>query len=237
MIVPGTRVAVIDDVAGQAETAAGIAEEARLVPSIISEGHGTFPNPDSLLHRIHAYGCSAVVCDHRLTHTGFASFTGAEFVANLYRRRIPAVLLTTFLATDSDTSIKLHRSRIPSLIARGELNPKAIVKGLEVCENELAGHIAPERQLRRTLIRIEGISSESGIDVVDAIVHTWNPEHAIRFPLELVEDSSIKRALTESFMGEIRLFARVNVGCHEDHELFFQEFEWAPDPRIDDLAT
>jgi len=237
MIAPGTRVAVVDDVAGQADTAAGIAEEARLIPSIITEQHGTFSNPASLLQRIRADGCSAVVCDHRLTHTGFASFTGAEFVASLYQRMIPAVLLTTFLATDSDTSIKLHRSKIPSLIARGNLNPTAIVRGLEVCQDELAGRIAPERRLRRTLVRIEGISSESGIDVLDAIVHTWNPEHAIRFPLELVEDSSIKRALTENFTGEMRLFARVNVGCHEDHELFLKEFEWAPDPKVEDLAT
>ena len=237
MIGEGTLVAVVDDVAGQAETAAGIAEEAKLKPSIISEAAGTFLNTGELFDRVLATGCSAVICDHRLSQTGFASFTGAEFVATLYERSIPAVLLSTFSGTDSETSIRLHRARIPSLIARADLDPDHILRGLQLCEDELAGHIAPERQLRRTLVRIEGISEESDAAVADAIVHTWNPDHAIRFPLDLIEDSSIREALTANPTLPVRLFAEVNVGCRDDSELFFRGFKWAPEPSVDDLAT
>ena len=237
MIAKGIRVAVVDDVSGHAETAAGIAEEAGLVPTVITEDHGAFQEPGQLLKQVRTTGCSAAICDHRLSQTQFALFSGAEFVSRLYQERIPAVLLSTFSAIDSDTSIRLHRAYIPSLINRGELGPDQIFTGLKRCESELAGEIAPERRPRRTLVRIVDVLNESDTPVVDAILHTWNPDRAIRFPLALIQDSSIRTALTTDFGGEARLFAEVNIGCRDDNELFFRAFEWAPKPNVDDLAT
>ena len=237
MIADGTRVAVVDDIAGQAETAAGIAEEANLLPSIISEGDGSFGSTAKLLERVRADRCEAVICDHRLSQTGFARFTGAEFVATLFRERIPAVLLSTFSSIDSETSIKLHRARIPSLLTRSALGPDELVAALRRCESELAGDVRPERQLWRTLVRIEGISEESDIPVADAIVHTWDPDYAIRFPLDLIEDASIRRIVAAANRLPVRLFAMVNIGCKDESELFFQAFEWAPEPDIDRLDT
>lgn len=237
MITEGTRVAIVDDVERQAETAAGIAEEAGLDPSIISETDGTFEEAHQLLERVQATACSAVICDHRLSQTQFASFSGAEFVSVLYRKRIPAVLLSTFSAIDSDTSIRLHRAHIPALINRGELGPAQILGGLKRCERELAGNIVPERQARRTLVRIVDVLKESDTPVADAILHTWNPDRAVRFPLALIQDSSIRGDLTQRFSGEARLFAEVNIGCRDENELFFKSFERAPEPNVDGLAT
>ena len=237
MIAAGTRVAVVDDREGQAETAAGIAEEADLVPSIFSETAGAFGSPGQLLELVYSDGCDAVICDHRLSQTGFASFTGAEFVAILFREGIPGVLLSTFSAIDSETSIKLHRAEVPSLIDRSKLDPDVLLAALRRCESELAGVVAPERQLQRTLVRIESTSSESDIPVVDAIVHTWNPDHAVRFPLDLIEDPAIRDALTTSFQMPTRLFAKVNIGCRSESELYFQDFEWAPQPEVSALDS
>jgi len=237
MIATGTKVAVVDDREGQAETAAGIAEEADLVPSIFSETAGAFGTTGQLLERVQSAGCDAVICDHRLSQTGFASFTGAEFVANLFRQGIPGVLLSTFSAIDSETSIKLHRAEIPSLMDRSDLHPDGLLAALKRCESELAGQVAPERELRRTLVRVESVSSESEIPVVDAVVHTWNPDHAVRFPLELIEDRDIRHALTTGLRLPVRLFARVNIGCQSESELYFREFEWAPEPEVSDLDT
>ena len=237
MIVEGTRVAVVDDVEQYAETAAGVAEEAGLVPSIISESDGKFQDTRQLLGRVLDISCAAVICDHRLSHTQFASFTGAEFMSALYHESIPGVLLSTFTAIDGDTSIRLHRARIPSLIGRENLDPDEILKGLRHCEAELAGHVAPERQPRRTLVRIQDVSMGNDTPVVDAILHSWNPDRAVRFPLTAIEDKRIRELLTPSFRGELRLFAEVNVGCRDESELFFQTFELAPVPSIDDLAT
>ena len=71
-ITPGTRIAVIDDERRQAETAAGIAEEAGLHPVVISEGDGIFFMPDQLLDSLRSANCTAAICDHRLSQTQFA---------------------------------------------------------------------------------------------------------------------------------------------------------------------
>jgi len=105
MISKGTNVAIIDDIEGQAETTAGIAEEASLVPSIISKADSGFQCPYQLLESVQESNCTAVICDHRLKPRGFASFTGAKFVAIAFDERMPAVLLSTFSAIDGDTSI------------------------------------------------------------------------------------------------------------------------------------
>ena len=237
MIAEGTRVAVIDDVMGQAVTTAGIAEEARLVPSIISEAHGVFKYPQQLLRLVQDSDCSAVIADHRLSQTGFASFTGAEFVASLYDLGMPGVLLSTFSAIDGDTSIKLHRARIPSLIPRSTLDPREIMVGLKLSESELAGQISAERKAWRTLVRIEGISKEGEISVADAIVHTWKPDLAIRYPLDLIEDVSIRKHLANNCSWPVRLLAEVNVGCEDANDLFLRSFEWAPEPNVEELES
>ncbi len=231
MITAGSRVAVVDDRQGQADTAAGIAEEAELVPSIFSEKEGPFDSTDQLLERVGSVGCDAVICDHRLSQTGFAPFTGAEFAAVLFRAGIPGVLLSTFTAIDGDTSIKLHRAAIPSLIDRSLLDPDRLLAALRQCESELAGEVPPERQLWRTLVRVESTSSESDMPVADAIVHTWNPDQAVRFPLGLIEDPAIRDHLANRRELPTRLFAKVNIGCQSEDDLYFRDFEWAPRPE------
>lgn len=103
-IVDGTSVAVVDDIEQYAKTTAGIVEEAGLVPTIVSEGHGNYTKTDQLWEQICSTEISAVVCDHRLSHTPFASFTGAKFLASLYDLKVPGMLLSTFSADDGETT-------------------------------------------------------------------------------------------------------------------------------------
>lgn len=236
MISVGSRVAIVDDVKGQAETTAGVAEEASLVPFIISEADGEFENLQQLFGCVQDRNCRAVICDHRLSPTGFASFNGAEFVASLYDQGMPAVLLSTFAAIDGETSIKLYRARIPSLIIRNDLDPRTIMVGLKRSESELAGHIAPERRPWRTLVRIEGVSIEGKTSFAEAIVHTWKPDLAIRYPLALIEDEHIKQHLMDNDNWPVRLIAEVNIGCDDANELYLQSFEWAPEPNVNELT-
>ena len=236
MIGSGTRVAVVDDVPPYAATAAGIAEEAGLVPTIIEARSIAFEAPSQLITQVREENCTAAICDHRLSYTGYAAFTGAELVSRLYQERIPAVLLSTFSSIDEDTSIRLHRFHIPSLVDRNHLAPNQIIGGLRKCESEFDGVLVPEREPWRTLVRIEGISQESETIVADAIVHTWDPDRAVRFPLDLIEDLQIRSQLTANDTWPIRLFANVNVGCQDGSELFFREFEEAPTPDMNNLA-
>ena len=236
-ITPGIRIAVIDDEPRQAETAAGIAEEAGLYPVVITEGDGIFAMPHELLDALRLANCTAAICDHRLSQTQFAQFDGAEFMSALFREKIPGVLLSTFAAIDGDTSIRLHRAEIPYIIRRNDLMPGEIVRGLERCMAEFTGEPAPERIARRTLVRVVDVAVDGAGAAVDAIVHTWNPDIAVRFPLAVVDDPEIQRALSDWRGIGLRLFAEVNVGCENADELFFKSFEFAPEPNIDRLKS
>ena len=237
MIGEGTRVAVVDDISRYAVTTAGIAQEAGLVPSVISEDYGPFDSTEQLIDLLKDMSCDAVICDHRLSQVPFASFTGAELVSELFGEKVPGVLLSTFSAIDSDTSIRLHRANIPSVIGRHDLNPERILQELSRCQDELGGLIAPERQPRRTLVRVVDVTREGSQPVVDAILHAWNPYDAIRFPLRVINNPEIEEILKRSFDGQLRLFAEVNVGCHSEDDLFFQKFELAPVPDVEDLDS
>lgn len=237
MISKGAQVAVIDDDADYALSTAGIVEEASLIPTIISEAEAGFQCPHQLLDFVQAIDCAAVICDHRLKPKGLASFSGAEFVANAFDNSLPAVLLSTFATVDSDTTIKLHRARIPSLIAREDLDPHKIMDGLQRSESELAGNVTPERRPWRTLVRIESVSKQVEAPAADAIVHTWKPHQAVRFPLMVIEEQSIRQYLMDNDSWPVRLFAEVNVGCDEANDLFFRKFEWAPQPDVNELAS
>ena len=187
-----------------------------------------------LLEQIKEGGHAAVICDHRLSHTPFASFTGAKLVSEMYRQKITCLLLSTFAAVDGDTSIRRYRAFIPSLVSRTDLDPDRILQGLRFCEDEIAGHIAPWRKPWRTLVRVVSVSGNNagGHGVADAILHSWNPDCGVRFPLELIEDPQIKAALNEDFISNLRLFAQVNVDCEDDMDLYFRTFEFAPDPNV-----
>ena len=226
---------MVDDVDYSAEVIAGIAEEAGFTPVVISGDSGPFETIDSLVMELRERGCRAAICDHRLVKTQFASFTGAELVARLYQEQFPSVLLSTFSSIDSDTSIKLHRAYIPTVMNRGDADPDSLIRGLRRCEAELDGTVAPERRATRVLVRVLGVSVESELPVADAIMHSWNPDHAVRFPVELVKDSDIRHMLHSDFSGELRLFAEVNIGCSEDNELYMHSFELAPEPVLDGI--
>ena len=229
----GIKVAVVDDERHQAMTVASIAREAGMLPSIISEEDGMFPHTDDLMRKVEGSGCLAVVCDHRLSQRPFASFTGAEFMAQLFRAHIPGVLLSTFASDDAPISIRLHRAEIPALMPRGELDPDNLREGLRRCKDELEGRVSPERQPWRVLVRVVGVSQEGNSAVVNAVMHNWDPNKEVKFPLDLIEDQRIRDILPVGFKGESRLFADVNIECSNEDDLFFKSFEIAPEPNDD----
>ena len=130
-----------------------------------------------------------------------------------------------------------NRAHIPYIISRHQLVPAEIVRGLERSSRELTGAIPPERVARRTLVRVVEVGMDGSTPVADVIIHTWDPDARVRFPLAVVEDSGIERELRLWQGGELRLFAEVNVGCENANELFFRSFEFAPEPDIDRFRT
>ena len=217
-------VPVIDDSPDLAEETFYQLEEAGYQGEILV---GPFDNVDELAHQLSQYA-HAVVCDHRLMQGGLANFYGAELVASLYDLKKPAILITQY-PNDSHTTIGAFRKKIPVLLARNELNPMSLKRGIDQCADELNGHITRERRPHRTIIRVEQIDKESGQDVIEAFVTGWKPKQAVRFPASLIPES-----ILESVQPGTHLFAKVNVGAVRPEDLFFKDFEIAPEPDEDD---
>ncbi|MBZ9752486.1 hypothetical protein K7W42_16685 [Deinococcus sp. HMF7604] len=195
-------------------------------PRLIIDGHYKFvPN---LLDEIEKGDCG-VLCDHRLQHGRLAEFYGSQLVAALYDLKLPALLLTQFSEQDVDTTIRKYRRKIPSLIARSEIDDNAILEGLSKCIKELNGDFSDGREPHRCLIEINYIDQDGDDVVVDAFIPAWRSASAVRFPVELMglgAEERIRKGLQESEDGIIHIFAEVNIGADISDEFYFENFEW-----------
>jgi hypothetical protein len=217
------RVAVVDDDAAQAEATSLWLEEAEFDPIIIRRER-PFERPREVVELISAQAEGAV-CDHRLTHHGFSSFNGAELAASLFDSHIPSILTTQYVDMDVDVSIRKWRHKIPVLLSRDATDSESIRLGLAVSSREIAGEISPGRRPYKSLIRVTDLGDESEVTVLDVIIPSWNPRRAVRFPLSLIPIE-----LQSSVHVGTRLFAAVNIGTDDSQDLYFNNFELAPDP-------
>jgi hypothetical protein len=220
-----TRIAIVDD--NDDELVLKSAQFRRLgfEPHPI---RGTFRTVRDLVDRItsQAHG---VVCDNYLQPGGYASFYGAEAVARLYERKFPAVLISQFLDQDYDVSIRRWRRQIPAILAKDEAHPERILQGLQACLREHRGEFLPSRRACRTLVQVVRLESEAKKQVVDAIVLSWNPQHPVRFPASLIPH----KLRSELEVGRY-FIAKVNTGAESAADIFFYDFELAPDPIAED---
>ncbi len=233
----GMKVAVVDDKEFQARTVARVVKDAGMMPSIITEGQREFTRAQDLMDLVVSQECAAVVCDHRLYERPFASFVGAELVARSFRMQIPGVLLSTYASEDARTSIRLHRADIPSVVHWETLDLEPLRDGLLRCLDEIGGWIEPEREPWRVMVRVSRVTQEASGPTVWAVMHTLDPDREVQFPHALIKDPRISNLLPVGFEGEMRLFADVNVECLDEDDLFFKEFELAPDPDEFEFAT
>ncbi len=218
-------IAVIDDDKDAAETACWAIEAAGYKPTIITGSY----NDVIKLANVVRQKAQGALCDHRLAPYGLANFVGASLVAKLYDFGFPAILHTQYSDIDRDVSIRKWRQKIPILLSRDELNGEAISEGIRVCSAELHGEVSSLRKPYRTLIQILGITNESGQKVVDTIVPSWNPSRAVRFPISLIPNKLHARLTIGMW-----LFTYVNIGALDTADLYFDQFELAPEPNNDD---
>lgn len=219
-------IAIIDDDTKQSKAIAWEVEDAGYKPFLLDEGH--FYNVNELVSLIRNKAEGAV-CDHRLSNSGFANFYGAELVAALYDLQFPSLLITQYTEMDTSFSIRKWRDKIPVLLSREEAYASSIAKGIEDCISEFSGRVLSTRKPYRTIVRITNIDEESHEPVLDAFVPSWNPHKAVRFPASLVPEH-IRYVLKPNFC----LFAHVNIGAGTSDDLYFKNFELAPEPDEND---
>lgn len=219
------KIVIIDDEKDFAEAAAWEVEEAGYEPFKIVEG--SFNEVDDLIFQIpgDTYG---VLCDHRLGKSGLANFYGSDLVAALYDRKIPALLDTQFYDMDSDVSIRKRRHKIPVLLNKDKVDASTIEEGMRICLLEFDGNIASNRRPYRNIMWIVDINQESNEEVIDVIIPGWNPHKAVRLPVSLIRDEWILDF--HPIIGNY-LIADVNNGAENSEDLYFTQFEIAPEPE------
>jgi hypothetical protein len=218
----GDPVVVVDDIAEDADLTAALVREAGFVPIIITP---PLPSIEGLLIRIKK-DARAVVCDHRLAERANVSYYGAEVVARSNEINIPAVLITTYADVEA-YSIRLWRSRIPRLLRRGrESDPDTIFEALNQADAEVGGRYAPGRRAYRTVVRIENVRMVEGTRVAEVVVSAWNPSEVVEIPLALLGEHSSK---TDDELRGGRFMAYVNIYADTAGELYFRDFELAPE--------
>lgn len=224
------KIVIIDDEKDFAETAAWEVEDAGYEPVLIFEG--SFKEVNDLILQIpeNTYG---VICDNRLGKSGLASFDGADLVAALYDRKIPAILNTQYYDADKIVPIRKNRHKIPVLLSKEDLDESTIEAGMKTCLDEFNGIFSHGRKPYRNIVRITDFDEKYKEDVVDVIIPSWKPDRSV--PLQL---SSIREWILD-FEPKIgmRLIANVNTGAENPEDLYFTNFEIAPEPEeIDGIS-
>ncbi len=219
------RIAIVDNESTDAQIPEWEVEAAGFEPIIVNR---SFKKIEELAAYIKAEAQGAL-CAHRLASYGLAHFYGAKLVASLYDLKIPAVLITQYADIDNDVSIRKWRDKIPVLLNRNEADADTIRRGIAKCASELEGNVPYTRRPHRVLLRITNITYESNEQVVDAIIPSWNPHWAVRFPVSLIPPD-----LHGMLAIDIAFFAQVNIGAEKSDDLYFREFELAPEPDDDD---
>jgi len=157
----------------------------------------------------------AAICDHHLAPSGYAAFNGARLVAEMSRRKRPAVLCTAWDEANVD-EIRSFRRDIPCLLKPRELNPDSFRRALELCIEEFCGHFRPSRFPSRTLVRVEDTDTENAYLVLPG----WNPQEVIRLPRRLISPE-----VHSCLKVGARLHAKVNIGAERQEDLYFDEWE------------
>ena len=220
-LVQGDTVAVVDDVDEDADLTASLVSEAGFVPVVIPPT----PSVERLLDLIRK-DARALICDHRLGGRANVSYYGAEVVAKSNEIKIPAVLITTYADVESH-SIRLWRSHIPRLLRRGrESDPDAIFEALVQAGEEAEGRYQDNRVAYRTVVRIEDVRTVGGTRVADVVVSAWNPSEVVEIPLSLIGSHATK---TDEELRGSRFMAYVNIYADTADELYFRDFEPAPE--------
>lgn len=218
------RVAIVDDDPKNVEALSLNVETcgAEPIPFVFN-----FKNIGDLINQV-IKKSDGVLCDNRLSFRGKATFNGAEAVAQWFDRKFPAILVSEFTNSDANTTIRLYRRKIPVVIPRAEISQQTIIEGFSVFQKEVHKQLPSYRKPRKAIVKIVSLTRDSGYEIVEAFIPQWNPHTAIRFPKKLL--ANVGREVKP---GDLYI-AEVNIDARNSDELYFSNFEIAPEPDEND---
>ena len=230
MVSHARKIALVDDDPAEREAISILLVDAGFEPIVIDRLEMTLEAAAEQLRT----ASDVAVCDNRLSRRGLASFSGAALVACLYDQRFPALLVSGYLKDDQDGSIREYRDKIPVSLSKNETNVEQLTRGIGTCIDEAAGYVNPERYGIRSLIRIVERRKHNNEDFVGAIVPAWSVDETVWFPTSLLGDLIDILPDTGVIQPDTYLLGNVNVGAVVSGDLYFKDFELAPDVRDDD---
>ncbi|MGS0971546.1 hypothetical protein ACVCIH_30635 [Burkholderia glumae] len=169
----------------------------------------------------------AVVCDYHLTVKNYSPVDGDVIVAKLYRRNMPAILCSRYAAVAE--KVRARRRFIPVILEPQQLSDESVRDGFAVCVREFGGSFSRERRPWRTLIRIERCSQVNNeILSLGVVVPGWNPHTVISCDVSRSENEIFSAIESTLNRGDFfRGYARVNLGCEREQDLYISE--WSVD--------
>jgi CheY-like chemotaxis protein len=217
-----SRVTVIDDDEDGCEEISDHLRDFGFEPSAVT---GRFDDRlAEMVDAIEATNPSFVICDNRLQPRQMANFYGVSVVKTLVERRQPAMLLTTYASPDR-VSLRASRFDVPVIVDRGAFSPEHLSDYFEICRREIVANPVDHRRPRRSLIRIDGVSIDQ-LPVLDVVVPTWRPDHAVSIPI-----SCVAPELHGALKPGVYLLGEVNIGASDEDELYFHNLnKIAPEP-------
>ena len=216
----GAKIAIYDDIDEARESTADIIHDAGYIPIVINE---PIVNFDDCVNHLAKF--DGVLIDHRLSAGNYGEFNGAMVIRQLYSRKKPALLFTAWAVGDPE-ALQPYKRYLVNVVSKGEEDElEKIVNGFKICVDELNNIFIPERRPTRTIIVIANdYEGEENLNRVDAFVPSWNPNEGVTFPIEIIPEQF------RSYLKEGQLFiADVNTGAESQHDLFYENFELAPD--------
>lgn len=159
----------------------------------------------------------AAICDYMLSMKNYATFNGAQLVAQQYQNQFPAVLYTKWEIADI-AEIRQYRRFIPVLVGPDELDTDSLVYAFERCIEEFDGEFQASRRPWRTLVRVENVDYERGYLYV--VIPGWDSKQGVKLLLD-----NLPHKVRERVEHQERFFAQVNIGAEANEDLYFEMWE------------
>jgi CheY-like chemotaxis protein len=213
--------AVVDDNPGARDTVTGELEDMGITVDALQ---GPFLTEGAAIQALKSSHSQIAICDHHLSHHGYAHFTGAELVARCYENQFPAILMTRY-TNETLEEIRPIRHLIPALLLPNELTDDVehLKNTLNNCMKEVfLGDFSDERRPWQTLLRVVDIDRTSkslritipGWDSIDE-------ENLIKIPF-----SMIPKDIHSTIQVKSRYFAEVNLGAQKKSDIYIKNISF-----------
>lgn len=217
------RIAVFEDNERKRERLCGLV---KLCHGIAVPVAGHAPQIEALPDFYASEKIELLVCDHRLfEHGDYASYFGAQAVAESYHLGVGGIVLTAYEKNDADDSLRRSRRWIPALVHSTELTTVSLQTALLQADLEVREHqISKERTPHRTIMTVMRVEERNTSKIVKVMMSQWDSEHEVGFPLDLIPT----KLRVAAKPGNL-LIAQVNIDAARQEDLFFDKFE-LPNP-------